>query len=246
MRNPDFYNALSENYDNMLGFENALQKRTNALSKFIHNSYKTTIDIGCGTGLDSVSLALNGLKVTGYDTSVQMISKARENAKKRNLKIHFINAPFSKARITKSTKADLVVSLGNAFANIKEKDLKGIINIAHEVLNEGGSFLFQVLNYDLIRKENKRIVNITSKNGITFIRFYDIEKNLLRFNILTVNETNTSDYSLISTELYKHNKIWFSSVLKKSGFKKIKYMGDFAGTPFSAGKSKDLIILATK
>jgi len=98
----------------------------------------------------------------------------------------------------------------------------------------------------LIRKENKRIVNITSKSGNTFIRFYDIEKILLRFNILTINNTKTSDYSLISTELYEHNKIWFSSAIKKSGFKKIKYMGDFAGSPFNVNKSKDLIVLAVK
>jgi len=127
MKNPDFYNALSENYDDMLGFENALQKRKNVLSEFIDSNYKNAIDIGCGTGLDSVSLSLNGLKVTGFDTSEQMISKARKNAKKRNLNIRFISAPFSKVNIPKSQNVDLVVSLGNAFANIKEKELIGII-----------------------------------------------------------------------------------------------------------------------
>ncbi|MFA7360719.1 MAG: methyltransferase domain-containing protein [Candidatus Kapaibacterium sp.] len=246
MKNPEFYNALSENYDDMLGFDNALQKRKDILSKLIDSKFKNAIDIGCGTGLDSVSLALNGLKVTGFDTSKLMISKARKNAKERNLNIRFISAPFSKVNITKSQKADLVVSLGNAFANIKEKELIGIIKLAYSVLNEGGSFLFQVLNYDLIRKENKRIVNITSRNSNTFIRFYDIEKKLLRFNILTINNTNTSDFNLISTELYEHNKIWFNRGLKKSGFKKIKYMGDFAGSPFNVNKSKDLIVLAVK
>ena len=246
MKNSDFYNALSENYDNMLGFENALQKRKNVLNKFIRSNYKTAIDIGCGTGLDSVSLALIGLKVTGFDTSKLMISQARKNALQRNLRLQFISAPFDIVNVSKSKKADLVVSLGNAFANIKESDLKSIIKLTYNILNEGGSFLFQVLNYDLIRKENKRIVNITSKNEKTFIRFYDIEKKLLRFNFLIVSSKDSSDYNLISTQLYEHNKTWFSSALKNSGFKKIKYLGDFAGSPFNVNKSKDLIILAEK
>lgn len=246
MKNHDFYNALSANYDNMLGFENALLRRKNLLANFIHNNYKNAIDIGCGTGLDSVSLALNGLNVTGFDTSGQMIINARKNARQRNLDIRFISAPFSKDNVPKNKKADLVVSLGNAFANIQERELIKIIKLVYDVLSDGGSFLFQVLNYDLIRKENKRIVNITSKNDNTFIRFYDIEKKFLRFNILTISNKNASDYNLISTELYEHSKKWFSSVLNKTRFKKIKYMGDFGGSPYNINKSKDLIVLAFK
>ena len=246
MKNSDFYNALSENYDDMLGFDNALLKRKDVLSKFITNDFENAIDIGCGTGLDSISLALNGLNVTAFDTSELMISKARQNAKDRNLNIRFINSPFIKKNVRQISKNDIIVSLGNAFANIKENDLNKIIKLSYSLLSKGGSFLFQVLNYDLIRKENKRIVNITGKNNKMYVRFYDIEKKILRFNILTINSKNTSDYNLITTELYEYNKDWFSNALKNSGFRKIKYMGDFAGSPFSKNKSKDLIILAVK
>jgi len=246
MKNSDFYNELSENYDDMLGFDKALLKRKDVLSKFIINDFKNAIDIGCGTGLDSISLALNGLNITAFDTSELMISKARQNAKDRDLNIRFISSPFNKKNVLQVSKADIIVSLGNAFANIKENDLNKIIELSYSQLNEGGSFLFQVLNYDLIRKENKRIVNITGRNNKMYVRFYDIEKNLLRFNILIIDSTKTSNFSLISTELYEYNKDWFSNALKKSGFRKIKYMGDFAGSPFSKNKSKDLIILAVK
>ena len=246
MKNSDFYNELSENYDDMLGFDKALLKRKDVLSKFIINDFKNAIDIGCGTGLDSISLALNGLNITAFDTSELMISKARQNAKDRDLNIRFISSPFNKKNVLQVSKADIIVSLGNAFANIKENDLNKIIELSYSQLNEGGSFLFQVLNYDLIRKENKRIVNITGKNNKMYVRFYDIEKKILRFNILTINSKNTSDYNLITTELYEYNKDWFSNALKNSGFRKIKYMGDFAGSPFSKNKSKDLIILAVK
>ncbi len=246
MKNPDFYNALSQNYDSMLNFESALQKRSALLRNFIRDSYKYAVDIGCGTGLDSISLALGNLKVTAYDTSGDMVAKARRNAAKRNLNINFINAPYSVKTINKNLKPDIILSLGNAFANIKEIDLKRIINLSYRHLNHGGIFLFQVLNYDLIRKENKRIVNITGKDGTMFVRFYDFVKDSITFNILSFGAAEPSAYSLISTPLYGYNKSFFSKSLKPSGYKKVKYMSDFTGAPFNPQKSKDLIILAEK
>ena len=107
-------------------------------------------------------------------------------------------------------------------------------------------FLFQVLNYDLIRKENKRIVNITGKDGNMFVRFYDFVGKNITFNILSFKSDNTTEHKLISTTLYGYNRKFFAEHLKSAGFTKIKYMGDFAGTPFSVKSSKDLIVLAVK
>lgn len=246
MKNPDFYNVLSRDYDSMLNFDTALQKRSAVLNKFIGKDFRNAADIGCGTGLDSISLAMHGLHVTAFDTSDDMISKARLNASKRNLIVKFINAPFTSRTAGNGEKYDIILSLGNAFANIKEKELINIIKLSGKHLNKNGIFLFQVLNYDLIRKENKRIVNITGKDGNMFVRFYDFVGKNITFNILSFKSDNTTEHKLISTTLYGYNRKFFAEHLKSAGFTKIKYMGDFAGTPFSVKSSKDLIVLAVK
>lgn len=49
------------------------------------------LDVGCGTGNFSIKLAEKGCKVVGIDISEEMLKRAREKAKERNLDIEFYN-----------------------------------------------------------------------------------------------------------------------------------------------------------
>jgi SAM-dependent methyltransferase len=51
-----------------------------------------TIDLGCGAGNYAVYLACKGFDVTGIDISPTAIALAKENAKKKGLKVKFITA----------------------------------------------------------------------------------------------------------------------------------------------------------
>lgn len=245
IKNDKFYDDISTEYDEMINFPKLIDSRKELLSKFIKPDYKSAIDIGCGSGVDSIALALNGLKVKGYDPSAKMIKKAKENAKKFNKNIKFINSVFEIKKSDKN-KADIVISLGNAFANIGQKDSGNIIKNVFTSLKSEGIFLFQILNYDIVRKEKKRIVNITESKNNIFIRFYDIVKEGIHFNILTIKKNNLKEHTLITTELYEHNKEFLVRELNKYGFSSISVYGDFKGTNFNRQKSKDLIILAKK
>jgi SAM-dependent methyltransferase len=57
------------------------------------------LDIGCGTGDNSIWLAQNRFQVIGTDTSEIAIEKAREKASKANLKCTFIVVDFLKNKI---------------------------------------------------------------------------------------------------------------------------------------------------
>ena len=61
--------------------KNKINKKTNIL------------DIGCGSGCISISLALNSnLKMTSLEVSELALIQAKENANKFNTPIHFIHA----------------------------------------------------------------------------------------------------------------------------------------------------------
>jgi len=98
------------------------------------------MDIGCGTGADSIALTLNGIKMNGYDTSLKMVQKAKINARDRNLKIKFSNSPVQNLGNLHNIKYDFVVSLGNAIANINQVTLNKIFNRVNKMLIPGGSF----------------------------------------------------------------------------------------------------------
>jgi SAM-dependent methyltransferase len=230
----------------MLDFDKLVNVRTDVLKKFIRNGYKNAIDIGCGTGADSIALARNGLKVTGYDTSKKMLQKARLNSKQKNLRIRYFNSPVQNIDAHNHSKFDIVVSLGNAIANISPAVLNKIIRKVYKLLKPGGSFVFQILNYDSVRKADKRIVNITRGKGNMFIRFYDFEMNKLIFNILRVNESSLKEYDLITTELFEYKVKDLKTILNKAGFKKINYYSDLNKSKFLQKTSKDLIVTAIK
>ena len=94
--NKNFFNSVSEFYDEMIVFDKSLINRQNALKKFIKPGMKTAADIGCGTGLDSISLSKLGLKVTSFDISEEMIQHAKSNSGQRNLEIEYVNQSADK------------------------------------------------------------------------------------------------------------------------------------------------------
>ncbi|OHB77781.1 MAG: methyltransferase type 11 [Planctomycetes bacterium RBG_16_55_9] len=57
------------------------------------------LDIGCGTGDNSIWLAQNRFQVTGTDTSQIALDKAREKASKAGVECNFLLADFLKNKI---------------------------------------------------------------------------------------------------------------------------------------------------
>jgi len=244
--NSSVYDEIASEYDKMISFESAVEKKKSLLKNFFNQDVKMVAEIGCGTGVDSIALSLNGLKVSAFDPSNKMLSVAKSNSKKMNTDVVFYN--FSADSIPKEFdhKFDLVVSLGNTFANISEDKLNASLKRCYEILKPNGQFLIQVLNYKKILDEKQRIVSITENNHKFFIRFYNFYNEQIAFNILTFNKNNTSEHKLSTTRIYPYQLEKFQSALTKSGFTNIQFYGDLKLSEFISSESKDLVLLANK
>lgn len=245
-KNEDFFDNISVFYDGMIGFKTALERRKSILSKFINSSMHSAADLGCGSGLDSVSLALSGLSVTAFDQSEGMIDKAKKNASVSGADVQFVKSSIDKINRKFFNMFDIAFSLGNTLANLPPEKLSLAINKIHSVLNEKGSAVIQVLNYSQVLKENNRIVNITEMEGEVYVRFYDFMAESLNFNILKFKKDRPSERSLYTTLLYPHTKEIFRRLLKEAGFKKIGFYGSLGLQEFEKYTSKDLVIVASK
>lgn len=246
LNNEIFFDQISGYYNDMISFEKALVNRKKALSEFITSDTIDAVDLGCGTGLDSISLALNNLKVTSFDISDGMISKALDKSKSLNLKIEFNKYSIPDIPLTFHNKYDLAVSLGNTLANLNIQQLKLAVLKAYNLLKEKGTFLIQILNYEQLIRSSERIVNITQSEDKHFIRFYDFLNDSINFNILTYSKDNLKDYHFSTTTLYPHSSEILKAFLTESGFKKVELYSSFNKDPFIADSSKDLLISATK
>ena len=244
--NNNFYNSAYAYYDKMIDFDSALQMRKILLSNFIDEKIKSVADVGCGTGVDSISLSQLGLDVTSFDPSAEMINTAKENSEKHNCKIDFFNFSANEIPKTFYNKFDLVGSLGNTLANISFGMIEKSVAKLFKLLKKDGKVLIQILNYEKILKEKERIVNITKNDNEYFIRFYDFGNKDLTFNILKFNADQTTQKQIISTKIFPYTSKEIKKVFKEAGFQKIELFGSLDKRPFDAKASSDLVLIAQK
>jgi ubiquinone/menaquinone biosynthesis C-methylase UbiE len=230
----------------MIPFEKAIERKKELFKNLLKGSDKTIADIGCGTGSDSLALAGIGHKVTSFDPSAQMLNKARINAKSSGLDLD--SYQFGTAQIPNefNGKYNVVISFGNSFANIPTDEFESSVCKCFSLLKEKGELYIQILNYEKILLEKKRIVSITTGKEKYFMRFYDFNENQIVFNILQFDKAKPADHQLISTKIYPYSTDDFTLALKKAGFKINKYYDSFNFTPFDPQTSNDLIITAVK
>lgn len=245
----DFYKILTPFYDEMIDFENRIIREKPFFKELI-TSYKikSALDIGCGTGMHSIMFSELGVESWGFDNSLEMIKKAKINAKKRNVNAVFKRLSLENWHSNIKRNFNAIFCLGNTLPHILHKNkLKKTIKNVYNGLSTEGIIMVQILNYYPIMKYQKRIVNIKKLGNHTFIRFYDFLNNIINFNILVLTEKDKKlDYKLITTELMLIYKDELIEIIEEVGFKKVKCYGDFEKNRFYKNGSKDVIILAEK
>lgn len=246
MKVQNFFDNVSDFFDNMTDASKVISMRKNLLKKFLRQDIKTGVDLGCGTGSDSISLGLNGIRVTGFDISKKMIERAKTNGKKFNLDLKFYRYSIEKIPVKYNSVFDVAVSLGNSLALVEKSKIKKSIEKIFKILKNDGILILQILNYTAIKKADSRIVNITQNPPKVYVRFYDLFTMPINFNILRFDRDNTQDYELLTTKLYPYDKDYMTTILKKTGFKNIKVYSSLNKDKFDKNKSKDLIIVASK
>jgi SAM-dependent methyltransferase len=102
---------------------------------------KTILDVGCGTGGHSLSLAKRGYKVTGLDLSEVMIQTASEKMRKEQVSIDFYKMDVRKLRLNQ--RLDACISMFATMDYITEdKDIqRTLLNIRNH-LKKGSLFIF--------------------------------------------------------------------------------------------------------
>ena len=240
-----FYDEVSDIYEQMIDFKRNLDLREEAYKRIFSVKGKAA-DIGCGIGLDSIALALNGHSVTAFDISPKMIEQAILNAAKYNVNVSSHVHSFKTIPKIFNGNFNYVVSVGNTIAHVNAPKLREAIKVMYRMLLPGGKIFLHILNYQLIKNENKRINNIANRDGKIIIRFYDLRKDGLDFNILSFSQNSPKEYKLVTTKHYPHTKNEIRAYLKAAGFTKIEFAKDFAGAKFNAGNSKDLFVEAVK
>ena len=105
------------------------------------------LDIGCGTGDNSIWLAQKGFRVIGTDTSEIALEKAKEKASKAKVECDFVLVDFLKNRI-EGGPFGFVFDRGCFHSFSSESDRRGFAQNVANHLEESGLWLTIVGNAD--------------------------------------------------------------------------------------------------
>jgi 2-polyprenyl-3-methyl-5-hydroxy-6-metoxy-1,4-benzoquinol methylase len=102
---------------------------------------KKILELGCGGGQASISLAKRGGLCTGIDISSNQIKAANKNAEKEKVNVNFLQIPFSTIHKLKPEKFDIVLSIMSLQYCI---NLKKLIKDVKDLMVDNGIFVFSI------------------------------------------------------------------------------------------------------
>lgn len=150
------------------------------LKDFINNiNLKgNAIDLGCGSGRDSIFLVKNGWNVIAIDKEDTLKYIKKYINKKEESKIKFINKSFTEVELVES---DLIISFF-ALSFCKPEDFQNLWMKIKNSLRPNGFFIGNFFGIEDGWKDN---------NNMTFFYKSDINKMFEKFEIKKINEIKT-------------------------------------------------------
>ena len=144
-------NKLSE-WWNINGNYKILHKINPLRLQFILNNFdkpikkKHVLDIGCGGGLISESLAKTNAQVTGIDENIYNIKQAKEHAKINSLKITYKNQSLDSFFKKNKKKFDLILCL-EVLEHVD--NVEKTIEKISKLMNPDGTLILSTINRSL-------------------------------------------------------------------------------------------------
>ncbi|OQM34442.1 bifunctional 2-polyprenyl-6-hydroxyphenol methylase/3-demethylubiquinol 3-O-methyltransferase UbiG [bacterium endosymbiont of Pedicinus badii] len=184
---------------------------------------KKILDIGCGGGILSESMAKMGAIVTGVDISKKSILEAQKHAMEYGLDIKYINSDIYKYKNFCKKKYDIVTCM-EMLEHVKNP--KSIVRICSKLVKKNGSVFFSTINRNyksllyiiffaeyilqIIPKKTHQFKNFIRPNEL--LRFID-ETRLHEMEILGMK------YNFFKKKFYFCNRIDTNYILHTKKFK---------------------------
>jgi glycine/sarcosine N-methyltransferase len=276
-----FYDALAPMFDVMTDWEARLADEGPFLQEVLRGSGATrALDAACGSGGHALALAAWGYDVAGADASPVMVALARQKAAEARLAVPFVVSDLAgladltpcspgPRRAEESAPSlpgaglgerfDAVLCLGNSLPHLlTQADLVTALRGMAGVLQPGGLFVTQNLNYDLrwVRQPRFFAAQGGALDGqeVLVWRFadYELEAGRIAFHIALFRKpdelraTGNWDIEVHTTPQRPLFHADLVSGLAEAGFTDIRAYGRMAlpVEPFDPERSGDLVVVA--
>lgn len=211
---------------------------------------QSVVDVGCGTGVFAVELALRGYAVTGVDPAGPMLDIAR--GRSAGLDIEWIQGL---ADDVATGVADLVVMMGHvAQYFVDDADWSNVLRQLHRILQPGGRLTFETRNPAIPWEEHwteaKTTATMPHPEGGEFTSWVDVVgKSGPPDSYTLTHEGHTilpnGSHLTASETLRFRSSIEVLESVKSAGFVLEQTWGGWDRTPFNA-TSVEMIVVARR
>ena len=203
------------------------------------SDYQNILDLGCGRGRHSITLAERGYQVTGIDLSEKVIEKAKNIAKQKELQnVEFLVRDM-RDPIPKQFNA--VVNLFTTFGYfLEDEENRRVLRNTPKMLVKGGVLFIDYLNPHYVEKNF-----MPSESGIYENLIYNVTRKIKDGMVFkTVQFSGESlDKPVKYIERVKlYGLEWFKEVLGECGFKIIETYGNYNGAQFLSESPRMIIV----
>lgn len=245
-----YYDFFADKYHIMLqNWEEKIENQGKILLKIINKYTKckisSVLDCTCGIGIQAISLAKEGLKITGTDISHNELAVAKKNAQKYNVDINFIYSDCRYLEQTLHTNFDAIISIDSALPHLvtRENFIIAFQSIYNR-LNKGGVFLSSYRDYTELLKTKPNMaypIRFNTENNIdyTIFRKWKWYKDIIysRQYVIAENESK----SILYTANYKQwavTKHQLISIAQETHYSEIYWL-----LPDESGFSQPILCL---
>jgi SAM-dependent methyltransferase len=201
------------------------------------------LDLACGPGRHSITLAMRGFRVTGVDLSPFLLAKAKERAEVAGVEIEWIHDDMR--RFSRSEAFDLCLSMFTSFGYFenKEDDITVLRNI-HDSLVSGGTCLIDVVGKEWLAKHFLPTSSRELNDGTLMIERREIYEDWskIRNQWILLKDGKAKEYRF-------HHTIYSAQELKdrlmEVGFESVRIYGDLDGSEYGPD-ARRLIAIAQK
>tara|TARA_R110002050_G_scaffold110013_2_gene221913 strand:+ start:22676 stop:23437 length:762 start_codon:yes stop_codon:yes gene_type:complete len=232
--NTPYYHMLYHQRDNM----EAKLFITNLIQELKPKADSHFLDLACGKGRHSLFLNQQGFEVTGMDLSEESINFAQQHASDS---LHFYSGdmrePYGENRF------DFILNLFTSFGYFENNDdNRKVCEQIAKALKPGGKVLIDFLNVSQLERGLVPQDEFLIEDCQFAIERKIVEDKVLK--TIKVKEGNKEKLFYECVQLLHEED--FKNLLHESGLHYEQSFGGYTFEPYSAQKSKRLIILASK
>jgi len=181
------------------------------------------VDLGAGSGFQSIPLAEAGFKVIAIDSSSNLLAELKKNAK--DLPIEIVNDDLLNFARHCPDKLEWVVCMGGTLTHLDTlQDIQNLFGKIYNALETGGRLILTFRDLTVELKGLDRFIPVRNDDNIIFTCFLEYEKDHVKVHDIIYEQKNNQ--WKLKKSCYKKIRIlpqWTKALLQDVGFKIQKF-----------------------